>query len=48
MKSARVLPGGLGVGEIRGLGGGGGLGMDLVWFKYTFYMVKIDTTSYLM
>ena len=27
MKSARVLPGGLEVGGIRGLGGGGGLGM---------------------
>ena len=37
---------GLGEGEIRGLGGGGGLGMDYVWFKYTFYMVKIDTTFY--
>ena len=29
MKSARALPRGLGVGKIRGLGGGGGgLGMD--------------------
>ena len=46
MKSARFLPRGLGVGEIRGLGGGGGLGMEYVWFKCTFYMVKIDTTFY--
>ena len=35
MKSARVLPGGLGVGEIRGLGGGGGgLGMVQVHILY--------------
>ena len=30
VKSARVLPGGLGVGEIRGLGGGGGGGLGMV------------------
>ena len=34
MKSARVLPGGLEVGGIRGLGGGGGLGMVQVNILY--------------
>ena len=34
MKSARVLPGGLGVGGIRGLGRGGGLGVVQVNILY--------------
>ena len=34
MKSARVLPGGLGVGGVRGLGGGEGLGVVQVNILY--------------